>query len=488
MRHIPPTMTIIALTALTLMQAPAAGLQDASTASVRAQEDRALLRRVREQQLLERILPSIMSPARLNEVAITLELDGKSLETWSSMVEQYQVEWERLGSAEARRARALKISAYDWDDQQERFIPRPVTDLVMLEEITSRLRDLVRLIEDELFENLPLLVSEDHVDTVHGIVHHRALERDLRPSTIAGSQTDITNLIDDLPVQEENLEAIKAWAKTYRTEFRDAIELHARLVDRDRRTYAEELVELGPLPEHDVVREYIALVAIDRSERRSEILEMGITLQRLNQEHIKRARSLLPPEISLKLLLAWQKSMGGVYLGEQGQLVELIERIIMEPGLDDRSKEAVLSIPDEIVARNELLDALILEQETRTSLLSEKPGSAQRDALLLGMHSEELESNVKRRQTLINGIQTLLGILSNDVPEMTFRLMALEAELEARNGSDLELAERSRARALSIDDRLAWEAVEAKIKDALEARAGTKEPAPVNDEGEAEDR
>ena len=104
------------------------------------------------------------------------------------------------------------------------------------------------------------------------------------------------------------------------------------------------------------------------------------------------------------------------------------------------------------------------------------------------MHSEELESNVKRRQTLINGIQTLLGILSNDVPEMTFRLMALETELEARNGSDLELAERSRARALSIDDRLAWEAVEAKIKDALEARAGTKEPAPVNDEGEAEDR
>ena len=229
-------------------------------------------------------------------------------------------------------------------------------------------------------------------------------------------------------------------------------------------------------------------MAIDRSERRSEILEMEITLQRLNQEHIKRARSLLPPRTSLQLLRAWQESMGGVYLDEQGQLIKLIERIVMEPDLDDRSKEAVLSIPDEIVSRNEPLDALILEQETRTRLLSEKTRSAQRDALLLSMHSEELESNVKRRGTLINGIQTMLGILSDDAPEMTLRLVALEAELEARNESDLELAERSRARALSIDDRLAWEAVEAKIRDALGAREGTNEPAPLDEEEEAEDR
>jgi hypothetical protein len=481
-------MTIIALTALTLMQVPAVGLQDTTTTPVQAQEDQHLLRNMREQQLLERILPSAMHPARLKEMTTTLELDGKSLETWSSMVEQYLMEWERLGSAEARRARELKTSSYDWDDQQQRFIPRPVMDLVMLEETTSRLRELVRQIDDALFENLPLLVSEDQVDTVHGIIHRRALERDLRPSTIAGSQTDITKLVDELPIQEENLEAIKAWGKTYQSEFRDAIAIHARIVDRDRRMFAEELVELGPLPEHDVLREYIDLVEIDRSDRRFEIFEMEITLQRLNQKHIKRVRSMLPPAISLKLLRAWQISMGGAYLGEQGQLVELIERIITEPGLDDRSKEAILSIPDEIVSRNELLDALIIEQETRTRLLSEQPTSAERDALLLTMHSEKLESYVKRRRTLVDGIQTMLGILSNDVPEMTSRLVALEAELEARIESDLELAERSRTRALSIDDRLAWEAMEAKIRDALEARTGTEESVPVNDEEEDEDR
>jgi hypothetical protein len=487
MRYDIHSMTILALAASMMTPIVAGELRDDPPAAMRADQEQALIRRMRDEQLTKRLLPRPMTSPRLEWIAATLELDEKSLETWSNMVEQYEREWERLGADGVRGARRLKASAYDWNVRRERFIPRPVSDLFLLEETSSKIRGVIQKIDDDLFENLALLVSEEHLHTARGIIHRRIIERNLRPSTIPGSQIDITRLVDDLEIDEEYKGAIAAWAESYRPEFRDEIRMHARLVDRDLKAQAEELIELGPLPEHDVRQEEMDFVAVDRSERRAEILETEIALLNVNRKHVGRARSMLPPRASLQLLRAWQESLGGGYLKEQGRLVELIESSIMEPGLDDRSREAMLLIPDEVMSRNEKLDALILEQEILSGILVEEPRSADRDARVLSMSAVVLESNVKRRKTLITGIQTLLGILSNDAPEMTRRLVAFESELQARNGSDVELAERSKARSISIDNRMVWEAVQDRIRRALETPPNAEGSNPANDEMETED-
>ena len=439
--------------------------------AVGVDQERALIRQMLEERLTARVVPRPMSSSRLADIAGVLEFDEKSVEAWSSMVEKYQQDWNRLGAPGAGQARRLKSAVYDWDERSLRFRPRPVSDLALLDETTLMLREVIRQLDQDLLENLEMLASRDQIGTAREIIHRRAIERDRRPSTIPGSQVDLTRLIGKLEIDVATAEALEALGDAYRSEFREAIGTHARLVDRDLRLHSIELVELGPLPENDVEGIVIDVVDSDRSSRRAEILEAEIALQDLNREYIGRARSMLPPGPSLKLLRAWQESLGGDYLREQTRLVDLIDDIITDTDLDDRSKQAALSIPEEIISRNEPLDARILEQETMIDAFTEVPRSAQRDARLLSMRAEVLGSNVKRRKNLINGIQTLLGVLSSDTPAMTRRLVAFEAELRARNASDIELIERSVARSTSIENRLAREAMEEEIRRTLEARS-----------------
>ena len=450
-------------------------LQAGPQIAVDVEQERALLRRMQEERLMARVVPRPITSSRLADIARTLEFDEKSVETWASMVEKYEQDWNRLGAREADRAGRLKAAAYDWNERSLRFDPRPVSDLVLLAETTMMLREVIRQIDHDLLENLAMLAPRERIDSARDIIHRRALERDLRPTIIPGAQVDLTELIEDLETEESTEEALDALGDAYRTAFRAAIGAHARLVDRDLRLHSIELVELGPLPRNDVEGVVIDVVDADRSGRRAEILESEIALQDLNREYVGRARAMLPPRASLKLLRAWQESLGGDYLDEQARLVELIDEIITDTDLDERSKEAALTIPDEVVSRNEQLDIRIIEQETMVDALKEVPGSAERDARLLSMKADALRSNVERRKTIITGIQTLLGVISSDAPTMTRRLLAFEAELQARNASDLELIERSMARSISIENRLALEAMEEEIRRALEERTGPRE-------------
>jgi hypothetical protein len=428
------------------------------------------IRQIRMETLLQRLQPSPLSKERLESIATRIEMDEETLENWAYLTQQFQSDWERLSGEDDARVSDLRTAAYDWDGRLLRFEPRPVPELVELELTSARIRRVIGELESDLLDGLPMMAAKPHVETARSIVFRREFERDWRPSSIPGSTNDLTRLLDDMELDGELSESIAARFREYRRETLQARALHAELFDRNRRFTAEEVLELGPSPEHALEPAISRRIGDDRTGRAGEILEQEFRLRAINQKYVSEFGSMLPPEHSERLRERWERLLGGTHIEEQDLLQSLVEKIARDAPLEPRDREAVLSVPGEIRSGNAFIDARMMQKRNELETIREEPGTPERDARLLAAQAGLLELQVARRRRVLAGIQTLAGILSSDAPETSKLLFQMEARLKARSKSDQDLATRASKRSSDMTSILEAEEEERRIKEASKLR------------------
>ena len=455
---------LIQILATALLCCPATG-QESPVVPNRTPEqlnanDTNMIRRIRLDALTRRLRLRPMSQARLREIADRIGLTGTARENWSYLIQQYESDWKRLGSETSDEILQLRLAAYQWDERAERFEPRPVSELIDLEQAAESVRRVIDDLETALLDELPMMATEQHVDDARALVFQRAMERYWRPGNIPGSETDLTRIVMELDLEseteidEEILEAVRSRLESYRKEIREARNQHALLHDRNFRMHAEEIVGLGPMPEHAVDEEARRQVRKDRDERGAELHEQEFALRRINEKHLMEIQALLPTTLAGRLRERWNVILGGNHVEEQAQLEALVARMMSELELEARSMKAIESVPDEVRSQNRLVDEEITAKEVEIEGIEQSGSGAGRDARLLLARSKLLELQAKRRKRMIVGLQTIAGILGSDAPETSRSIFDLEASLKARIDSDLELSKRSRSRAEQIERSL----------------------------------
>ena len=439
-------------------------------------KDRTTIRRIRDRTLARRMQAFPMSDDRLRMIPEMIAMNRRSREAWSEMVAQYAAGWNRRGRPGNERVLELKAAVFDWDRVRERYVPRPVSELVDLERTAAEVRAVIEDLDERLLESLPMMASEDRIESARAIVHRRSVERHWRPVSDPGAGMDLDEVIHGLELvadrdsDPEMQDLLRATLARYRKESGEARAAHARLHDRDLLMRAEEIFDLGPLPRHAVDEAELKRITADRSDRAMEILEQESIMHAINRRYVDELAEFLPAGPADELVRTWQATLGGAHVEDEDRLRSIVARIIEDGALEERAGEAILAVPGELRSGNVLVDEEILEARTVVDALMSREDGPARDAALLQARGELLELLVKRRKRMIVGIQTIRGIMGGDAPDLDGMVVSFESELQARVDADLQLMRRSRDRADGMLAALERIEEERRIREATEAQ------------------
>ena len=444
--------------------------QEASDRSF-AEEQRiedAEVQRLREEMLVRLLQPRPLSGEALAAIPDELGFDGEARAEWAAQCERYQSRWLEDVAELSARSRRLRLAAYEWNDANQRFEPRPVEQLILLNENTMKVREELEEMEEDLLEELPSLSSSERISHARAIVYRRFLERTWRPTRIKGSHVDITRLLENLELSNDDMERLESIQEKYRNEFGESVSEHASLFDENAFRTASDLIELGPFPSHAYEAEFLDGVRQSEEERATELLSQELELRMINQEYLGKLVLLLPAEQGHDLAAAWSRLVGGNMLAEHERLARLATSAAMNTTLEKDVREALLLVPIEVQERNAKLDNRIIKQEALADALLQAAPSRERDLEISQVRAELLRMQVKRRETMVTATRTLIGILGSEVPAATEQLLEFQATLASMSDADIQLARRLDQRASESEAMIAWEWEERLLLESLQ--------------------